>query len=78
MLFCAHNFANKTAGMIKLVIFRPLMNNILFVSICYQASSRISSVASPAGVNERTPPKKPYVGQKKPFEALGSSPPASR
>uniref|UniRef100_A0A6N2MMT9 RST domain-containing protein n=2 Tax=Salix viminalis TaxID=40686 RepID=A0A6N2MMT9_SALVM len=42
-----------------------------------QASSRISSVASPAGVNERTPPKKPYVGQKKPFEALGSSPPAS-
>ncbi|KAJ6399951.1 hypothetical protein OIU84_015578 [Salix udensis] len=41
------------------------------------ASSRISSVASPAGVNERTPPKKPYVGQKKPFEALGSSPPAS-
>ncbi|KAJ6344791.1 hypothetical protein OIU76_006338 [Salix suchowensis] len=42
-----------------------------------KASSRISSVASPAGVNERTPPKKPYVGQKKPFEALGSSPPAS-
>ncbi|KAJ6679012.1 TRANSCRIPTION INITIATION FACTOR TFIID SUBUNIT 4 [Salix purpurea] len=41
------------------------------------ASSRISSVASPAGVNERTPPKKPNVGQKKPFEALGSSPPAS-
>ncbi|KAF9668491.1 hypothetical protein SADUNF_Sadunf14G0009200 [Salix dunnii] len=41
------------------------------------ASSRISSVASPAGVNARTPPKKPYVGQKKPFEALGSSPPES-
>ncbi|XP_052302677.1 transcription initiation factor TFIID subunit 4b isoform X2 [Populus trichocarpa] len=42
-----------------------------------QAGSRISSVASPAGVNARTPPKKPSVGQKKPFEALGSSPPAS-
>jgi transcription initiation factor TFIID subunit 4 len=53
------------------------MNNILFASICYQAGLRISSVASPAGVNARTPPKKPSVGQKKPFEALGSSPPAS-
>ncbi|XP_011017133.1 PREDICTED: transcription initiation factor TFIID subunit 4b [Populus euphratica] len=42
-----------------------------------QVSSRNPSVASPAGVSARTPPKKPSVGQKKPFEALGSSPPAS-
>ncbi|CAK7347452.1 unnamed protein product [Dovyalis caffra] len=42
-----------------------------------QVGSRIPSVASVAGVNARTPPKKPSVGQKKPFEALGSSPPAS-
>ena len=76
-MFCALHFTNKTAGMIKLDILCPLMNNILFASICYQAGSRISSVASPAGVNARTPPKKPSVGQKKPFEALGSSPPAS-
>ncbi|XP_061967793.1 transcription initiation factor TFIID subunit 4b-like isoform X2 [Populus nigra] len=42
-----------------------------------QVSSRNPSVASPAGVSARTPPKKPSVGQKKPFEALGSSPLAS-
>ncbi|KAK9270316.1 hypothetical protein L1049_025894 [Liquidambar formosana] len=39
--------------------------------------SRIPSVTSPAGINARTPPKKPSVGQKKPLEALGSSPPLS-
>ncbi|KAJ0025832.1 hypothetical protein Pint_08666 [Pistacia integerrima] len=38
-------------------------------------SSRIPSVTSPAGINARTPPKKPSVGQKKPLEAPGSSPP---
>ncbi|KAF9687509.1 hypothetical protein SADUNF_Sadunf02G0101000 [Salix dunnii] len=42
-----------------------------------QVGSRNPSVASPAGVTARTPPKKPSVGHKKPFEALGSSPPAS-
>ncbi|KAF7830561.1 transcription initiation factor TFIID subunit 4b-like isoform X1 [Senna tora] len=36
-------------------------------------SSQISS--NPAGINARTPLKKPSVGQKKPLEALGSSPP---
>ncbi|GLU17772.1 hypothetical protein SLE2022_341260 [Rubroshorea leprosula] len=40
-------------------------------------SSRVSSVTSPAGVNSRTPPKRPSAGQKKPLEALGSSPPLS-
>ncbi|GMI90634.1 TBP-associated factor 4B, TBP-associated factor 4 [Hibiscus trionum] len=39
--------------------------------------SRNPSVPAPAGVNARTPPKKPSVGQKKPLEALGSSPPPS-
>ncbi|XP_024017042.1 transcription initiation factor TFIID subunit 4b [Morus notabilis] len=29
----------------------------------------------PVGTNNKTPPKKPSVGQKKPLEALGSSPP---
>ncbi|KAB5568878.1 hypothetical protein DKX38_002671 [Salix brachista] len=42
-----------------------------------QVGSRNPSLASPAGVTARTPPKKPSVGHKKPFEALGSSPPAS-
>ncbi|CBI19420.3 unnamed protein product, partial [Vitis vinifera] len=37
--------------------------------------SRIPSVTSPVGINTRTPPKKPSIGQKKPLEALGSSPP---
>ncbi|GLT62263.1 hypothetical protein SLA2020_349130 [Shorea laevis] len=40
-------------------------------------SSRVSSVTSSAGVNSRTPPKKPSAGQKKPLEALGSSLPLS-
>ncbi|KAF2285102.1 hypothetical protein GH714_037903 [Hevea brasiliensis] len=40
-----------------------------------QVGSRIPSVAASAGVNARTPPKKPSIGQKKPLEALGSSPP---
>ncbi|KAK2660156.1 hypothetical protein Ddye_006689 [Dipteronia dyeriana] len=40
-------------------------------------SSRMSSVTSPAGINARTPPKKPSIGQKKPLETLGSSPPQS-
>ncbi|XVE55784.1 hypothetical protein DITRI_Ditri03aG0185100 [Diplodiscus trichospermus] len=39
--------------------------------------SRNPSVNAPAGVNARTPQKKPSVGQKKPLEALGSSPPLS-
>ncbi|KAL5777622.1 hypothetical protein ACOSP7_010548 [Xanthoceras sorbifolium] len=38
-------------------------------------SSRMPSVTSPAGINARTPPKKPSIGQKKPLEALGASPP---
>ncbi|XP_058001874.1 transcription initiation factor TFIID subunit 4b isoform X2 [Hevea brasiliensis] len=42
-----------------------------------QVGSRIPSVAASAGVNARTPPKKPSIGQKKPLEALGSSPPMS-
>ncbi|XP_015885049.1 transcription initiation factor TFIID subunit 4b isoform X1 [Ziziphus jujuba] len=36
---------------------------------------RVPSGTNPAGINNRTPPKKPSVGQKKPLEALGSSPP---
>ncbi|GMI83144.1 TBP-associated factor 4B, TBP-associated factor 4 [Hibiscus trionum] len=36
--------------------------------------SRNPSVPAPAGVNARTPQKKPSVSQKKPLEALGSSP----
>ncbi|XWS14779.1 hypothetical protein CRYUN_Cryun35bG0037700 [Craigia yunnanensis] len=39
--------------------------------------SRNPSVPTPAGVNARTPQKKPSVGQKKPLEALGSPPPLS-
>ncbi|KAM1033792.1 hypothetical protein FF1_037244 [Malus domestica] len=38
---------------------------------------RIPSGTSPAGISNRAPPKKPSVGQKKPLEALGSSPPPS-
>lgn len=38
-------------------------------------SSRMPAVTSPAGVNARTPPKKPSVSQKKPVEPPGSSPP---
>lgn len=37
--------------------------------------TRIPSAASPAVINARTPPKKPSIGQKKPLEAHGSSPP---
>ncbi|XP_021890906.1 transcription initiation factor TFIID subunit 4b-like isoform X1 [Carica papaya] len=40
-------------------------------------SSRIPSVTSPAAINARIPAKKPSIGQKKPLEELGSSPPAS-
>ncbi|KAI9174067.1 hypothetical protein LWI28_011403 [Acer negundo] len=40
-------------------------------------SSRMPSVTTPAGINARTPPKKPSIGQKKPLETLGSSPPPS-
>ncbi|XWS24138.1 hypothetical protein CRYUN_Cryun28dG0074800 [Craigia yunnanensis] len=39
--------------------------------------SRNPSVPAPAGVNAKTPQKKPSVGQKKPLEALGSPPPLS-
>ncbi|XP_022717986.1 transcription initiation factor TFIID subunit 4b-like isoform X2 [Durio zibethinus] len=39
--------------------------------------SRNPSVPTPVGVNARTPQKKPSVGQKKPLEAPGSSPPLS-
>ncbi|KAI4332130.1 hypothetical protein L6164_017064 [Bauhinia variegata] len=38
-----------------------------------QLSSQMASNTS--GMNARAPPKKPSVGQKKPLEALGSSPP---
>ncbi|KAK2664082.1 hypothetical protein Ddye_002656 [Dipteronia dyeriana] len=37
-------------------------------------SSQMLSVTTPAGINARTPPKKPFIGQKKPLETLGSSP----
>ncbi|XP_048133439.1 transcription initiation factor TFIID subunit 4b-like isoform X2 [Rhodamnia argentea] len=40
-----------------------------------QLGSRTAS--TPAGNNARTPSKKPSVGQKKPLETLGSSPPPS-
>ncbi|KAE8682176.1 TBP-associated factor 4, putative isoform 2 [Hibiscus syriacus] len=39
--------------------------------------SRNPSVPTPAGVNARTPQKRPSLGQGKPPEALGSSPPPS-
>ncbi|KAB2031049.1 hypothetical protein ES319_D05G277000v1 [Gossypium barbadense] len=39
--------------------------------------SRNPSVPAPTGMNARTPQKKPSIGQKKPLEALGSSPPPS-
>ncbi|KAJ4836579.1 hypothetical protein Tsubulata_039788 [Turnera subulata] len=42
-----------------------------------QAGPRISSVTSPPGINAKMPPKKPSVGQKKPLEVPGSSPPPS-
>ncbi|KAK4794487.1 hypothetical protein SAY86_012481 [Trapa natans] len=37
-----------------------------------------SRLTSPGGNNSRTPAKKPSVGQKKPLESLGSSPPSSK
>ncbi|KAJ8747362.1 hypothetical protein K2173_012942 [Erythroxylum novogranatense] len=40
-----------------------------------QVGSRMTPVASSSGVNIRTPPKKPTVGQKKPLEGPVSSPP---
>ncbi|KAH7847971.1 hypothetical protein Vadar_032224 [Vaccinium darrowii] len=42
-------------------------------------SSRIPSTLTPVGPgnNAKTPPKRPSVGQKKPLESLGSSPPLS-
>ncbi|KAM5573934.1 transcription initiation factor TFIID subunit 4b [Rosa sericea] len=39
--------------------------------------SRMPTGTSPAGINNRVPAKKTSVGQKKPSEALGSSPPPS-
>ncbi|KAF8410182.1 hypothetical protein HHK36_002704 [Tetracentron sinense] len=41
--------------------------------------TQITSATTPggAGTNARTPPKKPSIGQKKPFEALGTSSPLS-
>ncbi|XP_012068247.1 transcription initiation factor TFIID subunit 4b isoform X2 [Jatropha curcas] len=42
-----------------------------------QVGSRVPSASASAGINIRTPPKKPSIGQKKPLEALGSSPPMS-
>ncbi|KAB2626259.1 transcription initiation factor TFIID subunit 4b-like [Pyrus ussuriensis x Pyrus communis] len=38
---------------------------------------RIPSGTSLAGISNRAPPKKPSIGQKKPLEVLGSSPPPS-
>ncbi|KAL8487611.1 hypothetical protein ACS0TY_024072 [Phlomoides rotata] len=51
----------------------PMETNIL-------SSSRMPSLTSPigSGINSKTPPKKPLVGQKKPMEAPGSSPPSSK
>ncbi|KAI8548598.1 hypothetical protein RHMOL_Rhmol07G0285500 [Rhododendron molle] len=42
-------------------------------------SSRIPSALTPVGPgnNAKTPPKRPPIGQKKPLESLGSSPPLS-
>ncbi|XP_015576120.1 transcription initiation factor TFIID subunit 4b isoform X2 [Ricinus communis] len=42
-----------------------------------QAGPRFPSGAASVGVNARTPTKKLSIGQKKPLEALGSSPPMS-
>nr|POE69206.1 isoform 2 of transcription initiation factor tfiid subunit 4b [Quercus suber] len=39
-----------------------------------QLGTQIPSTTSSAGINARTPPKKPSIGQKKPLEAHGSSP----
>ncbi|PIN22096.1 hypothetical protein CDL12_05186 [Handroanthus impetiginosus] len=51
----------------------PVETNIL-------SSSRMSSLTSPIGPgnNSKAPPKKPLVGQKKPMETPGSSPPSSK
>lgn len=45
--------------------------------IC-QLGSRITSGSSTPGINNKAAQKKPSIGQKKPLEALGSSPPPSR
>ncbi|KAH6781112.1 hypothetical protein C2S52_012349 [Perilla frutescens var. hirtella] len=44
------------------------------------SSSRTTSLTAPVGPgnNSKAPPKKPLVGQKKPMEAPGSSPPSSK
>lgn len=55
-----------------------MIANLLLVSAIYQLGTRIPSAASPAVINARTPPKKPSIGQKKPLEAHGSSPPLPR
>lgn len=53
---------------------------LLVAFMFYQLSSRIPSALNPVGPgnNAKTPPKRPPIGQKKPLESLGSSPPLSR
>ncbi|KAF2286908.1 hypothetical protein GH714_035227 [Hevea brasiliensis] len=50
----------------------------ILVSIFIRQALGSPYVAASAGVNARTSPKKPSIGQKKSLEALGSSPPMSR
>lgn len=65
-----------TAKVLQLKWHVTCFPSLLLLS--YQLSSRMPAVTSPAGVNARTPPKKPSVSQKKPVEPPGSSPPMPR
>ena len=77
--FVLQNKTMQFACMYLVIISSYLMiANLLLVSAIYQLGTRIPSAASPAVINARTPPKKPSIGQKKPLEAHGSSPPLPR
>lgn len=73
-LYCYVHALKSTCSPFVNISFLSLMNFLLF----FQLGSRVPSVTSPVGINTRTPPKKPSIGQKKPLEALGSSPPLPR
>lgn len=76
---CCKNIIMQSKCMCHVIICSQLMMaNLLLASAIQQLGTQIPSTASSAGINARTPPKKPSIGQKKPLEAHGSSPPLPR
>ena len=80
-LICAANFLLwSTYNLLCYHISSWFIDWLTCCSMFYQLNSRIPSATFPVGPgnNAKTPPKKPSIGQKKPLESLGSSPPLSR